>query len=293
MKLLIFIVFITSTALAAGSSAETLFAAERWAEAAAAYALEAQADPDDGRAWLGLAVSARHSDRPETASAALRQAEQLQFAPIRVALERARLQFIGGNNAAAIVTLQGVADQGFTTVGVLAADPVLRGLAGVPEFDALVAEMFVKAYPCEHDEQFNEFDFWIGTWDVYDGNGAILGSNVIERVQRGCLLIENWTSERGGTGTSINYVDRTTGDWVQIWNDASGSQIHIRGGLGDDGMLLTGTIHYIAKDTTVPFRGLWTPLPDGRVRQFFEQSNDGGDTWSTWFEGFYSPRSSD
>jgi hypothetical protein len=38
----------------------------------------------------------------------------------------------------------------------------------------------------------------------------------------------------------------------------------------------------------VPFRGLWTPLPDGRVRQFFEQSNDGGETWVPWFEGFYT-----
>jgi hypothetical protein len=293
MKLLIFILFISSSAIAAEPSAGDLFAAGKWDEAATAYAREAQADPDDGRAWLRLAVSARQSDQLETASAALRQAERLQFAPIRVALETARLQVVGGHNAAAIVTLQGVAEQGFTAVDVLSADPVLKGLAGTPEFDALVAEMSVKAFPCEHDEQFNEFDFWIGAWDVHDGSGAHLGSNIIERAQRGCLLIENWTSARGGTGTSINYVDRTAGEWVQIWNDASGGQIHIRGGLGDDGMLLTGTIHYIANGTTASFRGLWAPLPDGRVRQFFEQSNDGGDTWSTWFEGFYSPRSSD
>ncbi|MCJ7591455.1 MAG: hypothetical protein MUO51_08890 [Woeseiaceae bacterium] len=32
----------------------------------------------------------------------------------------------------------------------------------------------------------------------------------------------------------------------------------------------------------------WTPLPDGRVRQFFEQSDDGGVTWVSWFEGFYT-----
>jgi len=293
MKLLIFILFIASPLIAAEPSAEDLYAAGEWAEAATAYAREAQADPEDGRAWLRLAASARQSGQLETASAALRRAEQLQFAPIRVALEGARLQVVGGHSAAAIATLQGVANQGFTAVDVLSADPVLGGLAGTPEFDALVADMSVKAFPCEHDEQFNEFDFWIGAWDVHDGNGANLGSNVIERAQRGCLLIENWTSARGGTGTSINFVDRTTGEWVQIWNDASGSQIHIRGGLGDNGMLLTGTIHYIANGTTAPFRGLWAPLPDGRVRQFFEQSDDGGNTWSTWFEGFYSPEVSD
>ena len=58
--------------------------------------------------------------------------------------------------------------------------------------------------------------------------------------------------------------------------------------MDEDGMLLIGTIRYVANDTTVDFRGLWTPLEDGRVRQFFEQSNDGGETWAAWFEGFYT-----
>ena len=65
-------------------------------------------------------------------------------------------------------------------------------------------------------------------------------------------------------------------------------QINIRGGLTDEGMLLVGHIHNVANGKTAPFRGLWTPLEDGRVRQFFEQSNDGGKTWQTWFDGYYT-----
>jgi hypothetical protein len=53
-------------------------------------------------------------------------------------------------------------------------------------------------------------------------------------------------------------------------------------------MLLEGQIHYTSNGITAPFRGLWTAQPDGRVRQFFEQSNDGGETWEPWFEGYYS-----
>jgi hypothetical protein len=56
----------------------------------------------------------------------------------------------------------------------------------------------------------------------------------------------------------------------------------------DDGMLMVGTLHNVASGATTPFRALWTLLPDGRVRQFFEQSSDGGETWATWFEGFYT-----
>jgi len=143
-------------------------------------------------------------------------------------------------------------------------------------------------FPCEQDDKFAEFDFWVGAWDVHIANGTFAGSNDIERAQRGCVLIENWSSAGGGGGMSINYFDKVGGEWVQIWNDASGSQINIRGGLTDDGMLLAGTIHYVASGKTLPFRGLWTLLPDGRVRQFFEQSTDEGETWTPWFEGFYT-----
>jgi hypothetical protein len=149
------------------------------------------------------------------------------------------------------------------------------------------------AFPCEHDPAFSAFDFWVGEWDVQLADGTYVGSNSIERAEHGCVLVEKWTSASGGTGTSINYLDKVSGEWVQIWNAAGGSQIHIRGGLTDDGMLLTGTIHYVAVGTTAVFRGLWTPLEDGRVRQFFEQQAADGETWTPWFEGFYDNKSVD
>jgi hypothetical protein len=149
------------------------------------------------------------------------------------------------------------------------------------------------ASPCETDARFREFDFWVGDWDVRDGEGTLQGENSITRQEKGCVLVERWQGVQGSTGMSINYLDKITGEWVQIWHAAGGYQIDIRGGLTDDGMLLRGTIHYIGTGQTAPFRGLWTPMPDGRVRQFFEQSNDDGATWQPWFEGFYSRQSAD
>ena len=143
-------------------------------------------------------------------------------------------------------------------------------------------------YPCQDDERFSQFDFWVGEWDVHVASGQFAGSNVITSPHHSCVLVETWASATGGGGMSINYLDHESGEWVQIWNDSSGSQIDIRGGLTDDGMLLTGTIHYIGNDQTFPFRGLWTPLPDGRVRQFFEQFDEATESWKPWFEGFYT-----
>ena len=144
--------------------------------------------------------------------------------------------------------------------------------------------------PCADRPDFAGFDFWIGTWDVHLANGTVAGSNVISREEAGCVLVERWSGASGGTGMSVNYVDGITNEWVQVWNSALGVQINIRGGLTDAGMALNGTIHYVGNGTTAPFRGLWTPMKDGRVRQYFEQSNDGGETWTPWFEGFYTRR---
>jgi hypothetical protein len=143
-------------------------------------------------------------------------------------------------------------------------------------------------FPCEGADGFSDFDFWLGEWDVHLPDGTFAGNNVISREERGCVLTEHWTGASGGTGMSINYLDMIDTRWVQVWNSANGSQINIRGGLTDEGMAMEGTIHYVGNGTTAPFRALWTPLPDGRVRQYFEQSNDGGETWTPWFEGFYT-----
>jgi hypothetical protein len=290
-KLLIISSLLSVTSAWAQTDANELYQAEKWVEALAAYTTVVAENPDDGLSWLRLAASARNAERYDVAMNALSKAEELEFSPLAVNIERARLKVLSDDADGAVADLQAVVAAGFTAVGFITNDPVLGTLAGNAAFDSLVAEMSVAAYPCEHDEAFSAFDFWIGEWDVHGTGGTYAGSNVIERAERGCVLIENWTSASGGGGMSINYLDKVNGEWVQIWNDASGSQINIRGGITEEGMLLVGTIHYVANNSTSPFRGLWTLLPDGRVRQFFEQSADGGETWTSWFEGFYTRKS--
>ena len=56
-------------------------------------------------------------------------------------------------------------------------------------------------------------------------------------------------------------------------------------------MVLEGTSP-APNNTSVINRVTWTPLPDGRVRQFWQTSNDGGKTWTAGFDGFYSKKKS-
>ena len=246
------------------------------------------AAPKDAEEWFRLAQESRQAEQLDRAHEALSKAESLGFQPVRVAFERARLFTLGQHPGQAVATLQSIADGGFTAVGFITGDPILSTLAGDPGYDRLMGQMAKVAYPCENDEAFRAFDFWVGEWVVHGPAGEVAGNNTIERTQRGCVLVENWTSASGGTGMSINYLDKSSGEWVQVWNAEGGSQIHIRGGMTDEGMRLAGTLHSVANGTTLPFRGLWTLLEDGRVRQYFEQSTDGGETWTPWFEGYYT-----
>ena len=238
--------------------------------------------------WLQLARDARDDGELELARQSLDKASGFGLSAIQFGIEKARIQIASNDAESAMAELEKVQAAGFTGVGVLTNDPLINSMSGRIDYDKLVKTMSVQAYPCAHQEGFHDFDFWIGKWDVYLANGAQAGSNIIEPVERGCALTEHWTSVNGGTGMSVNYLDKSTDEWVQVWNAEGGSQIVIRGGLTDDGMAMAGYISYVGNGTTAPFRALWTPLPDGRVRQYFEQSNDGGNTWVPWFEGFYT-----
>jgi len=145
--------------------------------------------------------------------------------------------------------------------------------------------------PCRDSAVHHQFDFWLGAWEVTVPSGKVAGHNRIETVASGCALLESWHSASGGAGNSLNYVDPASGDWVQVWAGGDAGEIVLRGGLHDGAMILSGTL-VEPGDKHSLLRGTWTPQPDGRVRQLFEQSTDDGATWTTWFDGTYSPMGS-
>ena len=142
---------------------------------------------------------------------------------------------------------------------------------------------------CESSKGFNDFDFWLGEWDVYsnDETRKLQGSNAITKHHRNCLIMENWTSIQGGTGRSMNYFDPVEDQWRQLWV-AGGYSIDYTGGLNDSGsMVLNGKINYYKTGMSHNFRGMWTPNADGSVRQFFEQQDPESQEWAVWFDGLY------
>jgi hypothetical protein len=145
--------------------------------------------------------------------------------------------------------------------------------------------------PCA-DTAFHQFDFWIGNWQVTDAEGKYAGHNAITTEQRGCVVMEHWSSAKGGTGMSMNYYDPRAERWRQIWVGL-GITLEMSGAWRNGSMVLEGPMFYVDDKRTTLLRGTWTPLPDGRVRQHFVESTDNGKTWNEWFDGYYKKVTSD
>lgn len=130
-----------------------------------------------------------------------------------------------------------------------------------------------------------EFDFWLGTWEVRNEAGALLGRNEIRRMARGCALLENWHGIGGGQGISVNTFDDKLHKWTQRWV-GDGATLWLEGGLEEGRMVLAGTRSTPGGE--VRDRITWTPLPEGRLSQVWDVSTDGGKSWRTLFAGYYS-----
>jgi hypothetical protein len=129
--------------------------------------------------------------------------------------------------------------------------------------------------------EYRQFDFWLGDWEVRDGQGKLQGHNRITREYDGCVVQEHWTAT-GQTGSSFNIYDARSKKWHQTWVDSGGTLLLLDGGLDGNAMLLT------SPGGTQRIR--FTPLPDGRVRQLWETTDDGGKSWKVKFDGYYAKK---
>jgi hypothetical protein len=137
--------------------------------------------------------------------------------------------------------------------------------------------------------EYRQFDFWVGAWSVTTPRGQVAGTNRIEKILGGCVLQEHWSSANGGDGTSLNMWNAADSTWRQVWMDAGGNLLELKGRLVGTDMVLSGTRSTPGRPGVVTIdRITWTPLPDGNVRQHWESSTDDGATWTTAFDGLYA-----
>ncbi len=120
-------------------------------------------------------------------------------------------------------------------------------------------------------EQHKAFDFWLGSWEVTTADGSLAGTNMIEKEEEDCILIEHWVSANGkNTGSSTNFYNLKTKQWEQLWIDNSGTHLKLKGNRVGDQMIMSSNPSIRKDGKAYVDRIIWTLNADGSVRQLWE-----------------------
>ncbi|MEQ3655728.1 MAG: hypothetical protein ABNH00_07685 [Dokdonia sp.] len=139
----------------------------------------------------------------------------------------------------------------------------------------------------------NDFDFWIGEWEVTNPQGKVEGYNTIDKLFDTCILREVFTDAEGTyVGSSNNFYDQELEQWQQIWVYADGRTLFLTGNRIGNQMVLKSPPKKNAAGVIEQDIITWTANANGSVRQLWEHTFDGGNT-QIYFDGLYRKKKTD
>ncbi|PQJ80763.1 hypothetical protein [Polaribacter porphyrae] len=153
-------------------------------------------------------------------------------------------------------------------------------------FSSILKAQTTQKQPCS-GEKYSQFDFWQGSWKVYDTKGKLIGTNKLIKMQSNCVMQENWESKTSSNkGTSYNYYNKTDDSWNQVWVDNTGFSLVLIGNLIDGKMVLKSELIKTKKGNYYN-RVIWSKNTDGSVTQVWDYLNEKGKVISEAFRGIY------
>jgi len=266
--------------------ANKFYSEKDWNAAAQAFESITRAEPANALAWLRLGGSRHKLGRYEQAVEAYKHIENdPQLGSSALYREAASLAAMNKKEDA-IALLDRAVAAGLAQPDLFQKDPDLVSLHDDPAFKKVIEKADAIAHPCAHKAEYREFDFWLGEWDVVTSEGRNpAGASSVQLLLDQCVLLENWSG--GGTGKSFNHFDTRTKKWIQDWVDSQSHSVHFEGGIEKDGVM-----HYYADDLDAQGKSVkrhmqFFNLDKDHVRQFCQQSNDGGKTWQIQYDFLY------
>jgi tetratricopeptide (TPR) repeat protein len=271
---------------AALDQANEYYETQDWAKAAPAYEALVQANPSDAQSWYRWGVALAGIGQYQKAIECYTKAGDLKFHKFSVLFRTAKAYARLGEKEKAFQTLDKIIEIGYGPGSVLSSDADLATLSSDPRFAAVLDKADHNSYPCKFKQEYQQFDFWVGEWDVKQtGIDQQVGTSIIQKILDGCVLLENWTSGIGGTGKSFNIFDSNTNKWEQYWVDSNGGRIFFSGQLNGKVLDYYAETDESGKKATRHLQ-FFNQGPD-QVRQFSQRSEDGGKTWSVEYDFTY------
>jgi tetratricopeptide (TPR) repeat protein len=275
--------------------ADSLFFADQWAEAKAAYDQFLRVNPSSTQAALRAGYAALKLARPAEAvpyfEDLVRRAPsgRAPFALAGLAVARAQQ----GDRDGSFQYLDRAVAAGYGNVTLLDRDEWFQPLRGDPRFTVLRDKAEAQGFPCLADQRSRGFDFWIGEWDAYvNGTAQLAGKSRIDRISGGCGILENWSSRQGlfnggYEGKSLNFFDAATGKWRQVWAGSSQDVGEFGSGEYRDGAMRFTYHRTTPQGQKVEGDFIFYNLGPNKVRQFQDQTSDGGKTRQVVYDFLY------
>ena len=270
-------------------AADSLLSAKNYERAFDAFEALTRRDSSSAQFWFQLGMAAASLHRYDRGAVAFEKSTTLRpniAATYNAAAMHARL----GHADQAFTWLALAVRQGFGDGNLLKTDDDLAGIRADKRFEKILFDATHAPTPCATDPERRKFDFWVGDWSVTTAGGTVVGSSVVQSINGGCSLLENWTAARGSTGKSLNSFNPSISKWQQYWVDQTGGVTEYR-----DSEWHNGALSFLAH-TTQPNgspmlqRLTFSALSDSVVRQHGERSTDDGKTWSTTYDFYYHRR---
>ena len=267
--------------------ADALFQENQWDEAAASYERILTQVPDHYVAQLRLAITYRHTGRLRRAAEILeRVGKATDYADPNVIRMQATTYVQLGDEERAYQSLERYVAVGLRAEAMKTQD-AFAPLRGQARFEQLLAKAEANDRECDSPEA-RQFDFWIGDWKIVNHPGIGGSTDTIRKTLNGCVLEESYHGYLGNRAKSTSFYNRSHKQWRQTWMTDSGEVLEYAGGFRDGAMVLEGEVER-HDGVRVLERMAWKPLGDGRRLQWFESSEDGGQTWSKQSELPYTP----
>jgi tetratricopeptide (TPR) repeat protein len=159
-----------------------------------------------------------------------------------------------------------------------------------PKFPEIRKQLYEIIYPCAKEPHNHDFDFWVGDWDVFPtGTKSLTGHSHVEVMAGGCAILENFTSTQQYTGKSFNYYDPAKTKWEQDWvgSGGAGDRARFYNGEYRDGAMRFNNETTDAKGTKTLGTFIFYNIDKNTVRQYLEQSTDGGKTYQVSYDLTY------
>jgi hypothetical protein len=146
--------------------------------------------------------------------------------------------------------------------------------------------------PASDDSHARQFDFWLGDWDVFWGDG-LKGTNHVEAILGGSVIRESFDGRPGMDfqGASLSVYSPQLGCWRQTWADSQGGYWAFTGGFADGRMtLMTLSTDDVRDGRPVKLRMVFFNIAPDSLDWNWERSDDGGLAWSLQWQLHYARR---